>query len=235
MVIGPKGANLARFLHPDHVIRPEEPHLVRLAEQRPGADVRVTPTVREFARQFEFKKPNTLADVRAVVDAVRQQIRPAEATREEAMNLYAQRTADDILYSRRALVLGPEERRRMCDVRGCVDYGIALVATLRALKVPADFARRGQRTLVFFKFGDKEYYVEPVVNPEHPNIKELSPLGKKVFASKAALGGFARGNGAWSREVNMTSMRDFDRHTNLFDQGNIEASHRRLASRPNRS
>jgi len=124
IVISRPPSNLARFVHPSRVIDPEEPHRILAVKQTPGRDVRVTPTVRQFAKQF--KKPRRLEDVQRVVAAVRDQIEWTPASIDEALNLYARRTAEDIIHSRRALILGPRERKKLCDIRGCVDYGIAL-------------------------------------------------------------------------------------------------------------
>jgi len=213
VVTGHPSSNLAAFVHPERVVDPSKPHVIFQANPVAGKQALVTPTVKEFAKQF--KAPRNISSVQHIVDAVRDQIKWKTASLDEAQHLYSQRTATDIIHSRKALVLAPAERARLYDIRGCVDYGLALVATLRAKKVPADFARRGQRTLVFFKFHGKEYYVDPRRHPKDPEIREISEMESRIFQQKAAQRGFSRGADAWG--INIKGPDDYNRYVGPLD------------------
>jgi hypothetical protein len=207
------GTDLAQYVHPSRVPDPEKPHQVRRLNQTPGGQVRVTPTVKKFARQFKIT--DNIRSVARVIDAVKRQIQYHKATAEEAKSLYARRTATDIIHSKKAIVLAPEERVSLHDIRGCVDYGLALTATLRALGMDAEFARRGHRTIVFFRHGGKEYFVDPSRHTRDPTPEELTSFQKKVFKTKEDWGGFKRGKDAW--DIGMKSIGDFERYVGSLD------------------
>jgi len=104
---------------------------------------------------------------------------------------------------------------------GCVDHGLALTATLRALDVPAFFGRRGHRTLVFFRLKGKNYVVDPSRHTKDPEPRELTLHDQKAYQSLKDIGGFNCGRDAWS--IGITSIRDFNKYVTLFDRGVIEA------------
>jgi len=221
VVIGHPSSRLTAFVHPERVVDPAKPNIILHASQVAGKQALVTPTVKAFAKQF--RPPRNLSGVQRIVDGIRDQISWKNASLDEAQHLYAQRTATDIIHSRKALVLPPAERAKLCDIRGCVDYGLALVATLRAKRIPADFARRGQRTLVFFKFGGKDYFVDPRRHAKDPEIHELSGMEGRIFQQKAIAGGFGRGADAW--DIGMKGVADYNKYVGPTDAMFMESPH----------
>jgi len=197
-------SEISRLVHPSRV---KSGRIVR-AKLIPGKQAMVTPTVKEFASQFKIT--SEISSLKPVIKAVKG-FKLESVPYEEMKELYAQRTATDIIHSKTALTMDKADRDTHHDIRGCVDYGLALTATLRALGKKAWFARTGDRTLVFFEHGGKEWTVDPSRHTRHAEPLEVKDFERQFFESQAAKGQFAKGKDAW--HLKMTSVRDFDRYS----------------------
>ena len=207
------GTDLAEFVHPSRVPNPGEPHHIINYFPSPGAQAMVTPTVKKFASQFG--QPHNIRDISTVIGQVRQQIALRRVPVAVARELYARRTATDIIHSKASLTL-EKGAEKVVPMYGCVDHGLALTATLRALQIPSFFARRGQRTMVFFRFKGKNYYVDPSRHTKSPEPQEMSHHDSRVFEHLRETGAFNRGRDAW--DIGMASIQDFNKYVSIFDR-----------------
>jgi hypothetical protein len=199
-----------------HLVHPSRVKSGRIASATPvpGKQAMVTPTVKEFASQFRIT--SEISSLKPVIRAVKD-FKLESVPYEEMKGLYAQRTATDIIHSKTALAMKKADRDKHYNIRGCVDYGLALTATLRALGKKAWFARTGDRTIVFFEHGGKEWGVDPSRHTRHAEPFELKDFEKKFFEDQASKGQFAKGKDAWHLKI--TSIQDFDRYSAHRKQG----------------
>lgn len=181
-----------------------------------GKQAEITPVVQQFASRFP-KNPD-MHSIAEVVKAVKR-IRPVQVPMEQLSQIYAKRTATDILQSRMVPVPLKSDRTQVAvlqhrpgsSVRGCIDYGVALTATLNALGVPAKFARRGDRSFVSFNHDGKDYYV----NADVYSRNDITPheVSAKEQASDDFLesrGAFAKGRDAW--DIGIHDITQFDKY-----------------------
>lgn len=214
-----KGANLAQYVHHTRVPNPDKPHEIVQLNQVGGGQVRLTPTVKKFAAQYST--PQQVHSIERIANSIKRKIQMKKVTPAEAAGLYARRTATDVIASQKALILDKEFRDKYVPMYGCVDYGLVLVATLKAHGIPAQFARRGHRSMVVFDFEGKKYLIDPSRHVRNSKALEMDKTAQRVFASLEENGAFGRGKDAW--DIGMKSIRDFNKYVSLFDQGIIHS------------
>jgi hypothetical protein len=203
-------SEIARLVHPSRI----KSGRIARAKLIPGKQAMVTPTVKEFASQFRIT--SDISSLKPVIRAIKG-FKLESVPYEEMKDLYAQRTATDIIHSKTALTMDKADRDKHYNIQGCVDYGLALTATLRALGKKAWFARTGDRTIVFFEHGGKEWSVDPSRHTRHAEPFELKDFEKKFFEDQASKGQFAKGKDAWHLKIK--SIQDFDRYSAHRKQG----------------
>jgi len=193
-----------------HLVHPSRVKGGRIIRPKPipGKQAMVTPTVKEFASQF--KVTDDIRSLKPVIKAVKR-FKLESVPFEKMETLYAQRTASDVIHSKTALTMEKADRDKHCNIQGCVDYGLALTATLRALGKKAWFGRTGDRTIVFFEHGGKEWGVDPSRHTRNAEPFEVKDFERQFFEDQARKGQFAKGKDAW--HLKMTSVRDFDRYS----------------------
>ena len=184
------------------------PHL-RFREQKGGRQAMVTSAVREFASRFKIDR----SDPHSVVPLVRavQKLKPHAVPIDQIGELYAKRTAEDVIHSGKVVILSKEDRWKSKGVIGCVDNALALIAALRAHRIKADFARLGNSSIVIFKMGGKDWSVNPARYSRRSVPNEVTATDLAGHRTLGRLGMFARGKDAW--DIGMRSLTDFDRYS----------------------
>jgi len=192
----------AQFFHPSRVSAGKVHHV----EQKPGGQVEITPTVREFASRFKIT--DDADSVRSVITAVKR-LKPVIVPPEQMRELYGKRTATDILHSGLVPIFSREHSQAHGAVGGCLDYGVALVATLRSLGLKADLMRSETDTYVTFQHGGEEYAVSSSrFVKDHP--QRIGPASREIISENKKKGITASGHDAWA--VGIKSLDDFHRY-----------------------
>lgn len=165
----------------------------------------VTPAVRKFASQFTIT-----GEVASLIPIIRKisSFRPVFVSPGQLKQLYAKRTASDIISSGTVVLLGKADRAKYKDVRGCIDYSIALLATLRALGIKASFVRAFTGSEVFFEFRGKNYFIIPGLENSRP--LEINATQESHFNRLRAIGKRGIGKDAWA--IGIKSIADFSKY-----------------------
>jgi len=181
---------IARFFHPSRAGPKGIVHIEPIA----GKQVEITPTVRDFASRFRIT--DDVASVVPVIEAVKA-LKPSFVTAEEMRQLYAKRTATDIIHSGTVPAVDKEGRAAGPKMLGCLDYGIALTAALRALGLRANLVRSDTDTYVRFTHAGKDYMVgsSRYISPQPLLVTEQS---RKAIEKLKAEGTHDEGDDAWA-------------------------------------
>jgi len=191
-----------QFFHPSRVSAGKIHHV----EQRSGGQVEITPTVKEFASGFKITKD--VDSVQPVIAAVKR-LKPVIIMPEQMRELYGKRTATDILHSGLVPIFSREHSQVHGAVGGCLDYGVALVATLRSLGLKADLMRSETDTYVTFEHGGEAYAVSSSrFVKDHP--QRIGQASKELIRENKEKGITASGHDAWA--VGIKSLDDFGRY-----------------------
>jgi hypothetical protein len=178
-----------------------------------GKQTAITDEVRRFAMGFKCEGPALVSEIMKSLAGFER----VPHTDDEMHKAYSKRTADDIIRSRQVSV----SRNLINDIRGpvqgCVDYNLALCATLRARGIPAKFVRLDVHSVTHY-YMDKGWHEANILDgfegglkkPRTPSVKPVDATLGRYCARMKAKGAYAEGLDAW--DIGIRSLRDFERY-----------------------
>jgi len=169
---------------------------------KPRSQVNVTPLVKKFALKF---RGSSLQTVKRIVNAI-SSFQMIDVGLSVAQKLYSQRTAHDIIHSRKI----PTYTNFGGDpLLGCADMAIALSAVLKAKGINSMLYRfplrgGGMHTQVIFELDGQRYLADPFPSAR----KKVKPLSESKF--QAILASVERGRASVGRDLWSMGIKSFE-------------------------
>jgi hypothetical protein len=170
--------------------------------------VGVTPAIEKYVLGFKEKGFRGLDLAKAIVNDIAG-FKEAKLPNRTAERLWARRSADDAIKTRRVYLMADDEgavKNGKGAIMACVDYSIATVAALRSAGINAVFVRAGIHSYVKFFLKGKVYIADAHQIPAE-RVKAMNAEEKRREDSFRRQNAFAEG--ASPASIGLSSYKDF--------------------------
>jgi hypothetical protein len=164
--------------------------------------IQVTPVVKRYASHFSAEPKKLIVDMVRDLDVNFQNL---ELPLKYIKDFYLQRTADEIIRSRKIFAAADEHRL----IVGCNDYAIVVGAVLKSRNIPFKVARMKNHTMIRAELEGKEYFID-LASLDEAMLREINVKIKQHLESLKKKGMYAEGDSF--EEIGMLSLKDFSKY-----------------------